>query len=385
MTAENNRSEGNLKRVLMIAFHYPPQHGSSGLQRTLSFGNYLSEFGWHPIILSANPRAYREINNGQVNDISQEVKVYRAFALDTTRHLSIKGRYSRLMSLPDPFISWWLAAVPKALLLIKKYRPDVIWTTYPIATAHLIGLTIHKITGIPWIADFRDSMTEPNYPENRAQKAVYQWIERCTVKYCTKAVFTTPGAVKMYADRYPGLSDSRWAIIGNGYDEKIFKSVEDEIASTANASKAGSRIVLVHSGILYPSERDPRCFFAAIAELKSEGRISAEKISIVLRATGHDSIYERMLLDLNINDIVSLEPSIAYRDAFREMLSADGLIIFRDGRVLKTQREPSPHQFEDGIADNSVTLFTCGVTVQFGVGINIDIGTHDQGSAFREG
>lgn len=318
-----------MNRVLMIAYHYPPQHGSSGLQRTLSFGNYLPEFGWEPIVLTAHPRAYPAIDNGQVGDISKNIRVYRAFALDTSRHLSINGRYSRLMALPDPFVTWWLGAVPKALYLIKKYRPDVIWTTYPIATAHLIGISIHKLTGIPWIADFRDSMTESNYPRDRRKKKVYQWIERCTVKLCTTAVFTTPGAVEMYSERYPDLPKNRWVAIGNGYDENLFRSVEEDLASTQEDVKKSTRIVLVHSGILYPDERDPQCFFSAVSELKREGKIDAEKINIVLRATGHDTLYQGMLIDFDISDIVSLEPSIAYRDAFREMLSSDGLIIFQ--------------------------------------------------------
>jgi hypothetical protein len=46
-----------VKRVLMIAFHYPPMHGSSGIQRTLKFSQYLPRSGWEPIILSAHPRA----------------------------------------------------------------------------------------------------------------------------------------------------------------------------------------------------------------------------------------------------------------------------------------------------------------------------------------
>ncbi|WP_276678948.1 hypothetical protein [Nitrosomonas europaea] len=40
----------------------------------------------------------------------------------------------------------------------------MIWSTYPIATAHLIGLTLQRLTGIPWMADFRDPMVQPDYP-----------------------------------------------------------------------------------------------------------------------------------------------------------------------------------------------------------------------------
>jgi len=153
-----------VKRVLMIAYHFPPLHGSSGMQRTLRFARYLPDHGWEPIILAPSPRAYEQIDSGQLADIPQQVRIHRAFALDTARHLKVMGRYPRVLALPDRWVSWWLGAVPAGWYLIKKYKPDVIWSTYPIATAHLIGLTLQRLTGIPWMADFRDPMVQPDYP-----------------------------------------------------------------------------------------------------------------------------------------------------------------------------------------------------------------------------
>ncbi len=68
-----------MKRVLLIAFHYPPVKGSSGLQRTLAFSRYLLEFGWRSAVLSISPRAYRAISDEQMNDIPPDCLVVRAF------------------------------------------------------------------------------------------------------------------------------------------------------------------------------------------------------------------------------------------------------------------------------------------------------------------
>ena len=46
-----------MKKVLMVAYHFPPLAGSSGIQRTLRFAQQLPEFGWEPIVLTAHPRA----------------------------------------------------------------------------------------------------------------------------------------------------------------------------------------------------------------------------------------------------------------------------------------------------------------------------------------
>ena len=53
------------KRILMVAFHFPPQRGSSGVQRTLKFSRYLGGHGWKPVVLSAHPRAYEHKGDDQ--------------------------------------------------------------------------------------------------------------------------------------------------------------------------------------------------------------------------------------------------------------------------------------------------------------------------------
>lgn len=162
-----------VKRVLMIAYHYPPVRGSSGVQRTLKFSRYLADYGWEPIVLTAHPRAYSGIGNDQLHEVPEHITVKRAFALDTARQLSFRGAYPGFLALPDRWVSWWLGAVPAGLNLIRKYKPTVILSTYPIATAHLIGLTLARLTGLPWIADFRDSMTEEAHPTDPNVRRIF--------------------------------------------------------------------------------------------------------------------------------------------------------------------------------------------------------------------
>jgi glycosyltransferase involved in cell wall biosynthesis len=316
-----------VKRVLMIAYHYPPMRGSSGIQRTLKFSRYLSEHDWHPVVLSAHPRAYASTSDDQMKEIPADVPVHRAFALDTSRHLAIKGRYLGALALPDRWASWWFGGVTAGLRLIRKYRPEVIWSTYPIATAHLIALCLHRITGIPWVADMRDPMTDTSYPPNPVTRRVYQWIERQTVLHCDAVVCTTPGTIKMYRHRFPDIPEARFSLIENGYDEENFASAEAGL--TAAVSPNTGPFVLVHSGVIYPSERDPIPFFQALAELASQGRISPETLHVRLRATGHDDYLKKLIAEHNIGGLVSLAPPVSYREALSEMLTADGLLVLQ--------------------------------------------------------
>jgi len=276
--------------------------------------------------MSIRRQAYPESSDDQLADIPEYVEVKRTFALDTARHLSFRGRYPAVLAYPDRWITWWFGSIVPALQIIRRHRPSIIWSTYPIATAHLIGLTLHRITGIPWVADFRDSMTEENYPPDTNRRRVYRWIERHTVSRAAYSVFTAPGTAAMYADRYPNIDRSRFLCILNGFDEDTFGAAEN-INSPAPVNE-GKR-VLLHSGILYPSERDPTEFFAAIKQLIDEDCRDLAEFEIRLRASGYDETLWRQIKEFEIAEYVKLLPALGYSHALREMMQADGLLLFQ--------------------------------------------------------
>lgn len=313
------------KRALLIAFHFPPQAASSGIQRTLSFSKHLGRYGWEPMVLSAHPRAYSQQNPSQLASVPADLVVRRVFALDSKRHMGIRGRYLELLSLPDRWISWWLGAIPSGLSLIRKYKPQVIWSTFPIASAHLIGLTLHRLTGLPWIADFRDPMLQPAYPTSGRQRAIYGWIESQAIKRCSYALFTTQRALDSYKTRFPKVPAAKFRLIENGFDEDEFGRLMDEAAPP----QRGQRLTLLHSGVLYKQGRDPQAFLAALATLKASGKIEAASLRVILRAPGDIDGIAACVAQHGVADIVDVLPPIPYREALNEMLAADALLLFQ--------------------------------------------------------
>lgn len=310
----------------MVAYHFPPMSASSGIQRTLRFAQYLPDLGWEPTVLTAHPRAYSHVSDAGLSEVPAALHVHRVFALDAARHFSVRGSYPQLLAIPDRWWSWLLAAVPAGVALIRKLKPDVLWTTYPIATAHLIGYTLHRLTGIPWIADFRDPMAQDDYPPDPLEHRAYEWIECRALRHCERAVFTAPGALALYSARYPALARSRLAIIENGYDEDAFAEAEQVRRVSRRRAEP---LLLVHSGTIYPSERDPRALFAALAALQKNGDIRPGELRIVLRASGCDEHLSALIRDSEVGGIVTLAPALPYRAALAEMLSADGLLILQ--------------------------------------------------------
>src|SRR5690348_3478313 len=103
------------RRLLLVAFQFPPFAGGSGVHRASKFVQYLPDNGWQPYVLTANPRAYESRNH---NRTAAGQRAIRAFALDAQRHLSFKGRYLRALALPDRWSSWLLGAIPRGVAAV---------------------------------------------------------------------------------------------------------------------------------------------------------------------------------------------------------------------------------------------------------------------------
>jgi glycosyltransferase involved in cell wall biosynthesis len=319
-----------VKRLLMVAFHYPPFQGSSGVLRTWNFSRYLPRFGWQPLVVTAAERAYPDVRSSAEEGalrIPENVTIERAFALDAARHFAIAGRFPRWLALPDRWLSWYPAAVASALRLAKRERPQVLWSTYPIATAHLIAQTVRRRSGLPWVADFRDSMTEEHYPTDPRQHAIYRRIEQRTIRDAAAIVFTTEGTRRMYCERYRDVDPQKFHVVPNGFDEESFGAAELRVR--ASESARGGPMTLLHSGVLYPSERDPKPFFKALGALRRAGRLTPGDLRVVLRASGHDALIARMLEEFAITDLVELAAPIPYGAALAEMLSVDALLLLQ--------------------------------------------------------
>jgi hypothetical protein len=299
------------------------------VHRTLAFTRHLDSNGWNVRVLTASLKPNHNWSEQQFSLNPKHVQVIRAFARDVSRHFSWRGKYLRHMALPDNWQSWVVGGVVSGLISVIRHKPDVIVSTYPIASAHIIAYVLHCITGVPWVSDLRDPMAQTGYPSDPLRKKIYEWIERKIVKHCRFAIVTAPGAKVLYQQRFPEIADDFWQIIPNGYDEKLFDQLKPVVTVPSKVAAKEKRCVVLHSGLIYPDERDPSQLFSALSELKQEGAPNIEHLLLRLRATGNDKLYQQQIDQLNIADLVKLEPPISYLPALEEMLGVDGLLLLQ--------------------------------------------------------
>ena len=291
--------------------------------------------GWTPVVLAPNSRAYEHVDRKQLDLIPEGLVVERSFCLDSARHLSIAGRYPDWLAVPDRWMSWVPGGVVKGMQAVRKHGLSMIWSTYPIATSHVIGSILAKRTGIPWVADFRDPMVEwdsDNETFVPSQPAILKSrlrIEARCVESASALVFCTEGARDICLERHESLHPEKCHVISNGYEEWSFIQAE-RLAAERSAPTRSGILQLVHSGTIYPTpDRDPGPFLDAIRSLKDSGLISASNLNIKFRASGHDAYLKNLFEERGINDIVEVAEALPYISALAEMISVDGLLVFQ--------------------------------------------------------
>lgn len=232
------------------------------------------------------------------------------------------------MARPDRWVSWQFDAIRQGLRLIEEFKPDVIWSTYPATTAHVIASKLHRKTGIPWVAVSSSPWPKTTTPPIRSRGNNF-WILKPMLRpkpaFC---VFTTPGAARIYQQRYPTHAE-RMVVLENGYDEESFSAVKAASPATGSLADGTRPLIMLHSGIVYPSERDPTQLFQALGNLHKEGTLSPADLRVRFRASVHDDLLQSLAQAHGAQDFIELCPAVPYREALAEMLSVDALLVMQ--------------------------------------------------------
>jgi glycosyltransferase involved in cell wall biosynthesis len=317
-----------MRHVLFVAFHYPPEASSSGVLRTLKYTRYLGEHGWRTTVLTLKRGAYEIQDPGLERQIPVDVRVVRTRFLNVKRHLSIRGVYPGLLAVPDSWIGWWPWAVLAGQRVMRLDPVDLVYSTSPHATAHLVALWLAQRAGRPWVADFRDPWYE-DPPEPGTPRAVH-WaakrLERMVVHRANRVVASTERGRSRMAARYPSEPPEKFTAIANGYDE------EDFGATVSPAPEPRQELVIVHAGSLNPEFRDPRPLFAAVWEAANAGAIDISKLRFRFLGAGAFGASEGMGQALEATGLkgrVEFRPRVTYDQALAELAKAELLLLLQ--------------------------------------------------------
>lgn len=331
-----------MKRLLVVTYYFPPS-GGAGVQRVLKWVKYLRDFDVEPVVLTVNAGAYPEVDETLGRDVPAGVEVHRTRSLDpfgvyarltgrsrrgavadATGRISSGGSWAERVArwaranvfLPDARIGWVPFAVREALRLTQASRFDAVLTSGPPHSAHLVGRVLHRRTGLPWIADFRDPWTDIHYnealPRTPAARTLDEAMECSVLRHATVVTTVSPSLQRLLAakvDRSP--ADIR--IIYNGYDAEDFEAEPPEPDSLC--------FTLSYLGTLYGQ---PGALWQSLARLRERGEVDRLRVRLVGRMPP-DTVHT--LKAHGLSEEVEVVPYVSHDEAVQEMRRATALLL----------------------------------------------------------
>ena len=222
-----------------MTMYFPPA-GGGGVARPLKLATHLPELGIETHVLA--PDDPKWLARDDELDIPAEAHVHRA------RYVGPRGRlpaeelhglsgadralrqaalFGRRLLLPDEFVSWGLTAIPAARKIVRDEKIDIVITTSPPASVNLIGAAVKQATGVPWVADLRDSVAaNPDRRVDRLSVRVKEQGQSLVARLIAKradAVITVSEAI---SQEMRDLGAERVETIPNGSDFEDFEGLE---------------------------------------------------------------------------------------------------------------------------------------------------------------
>lgn len=327
-----------LKKVLVIAYYFPPM-GLSGVQRALKFVKHLPEFGWKPIVLTIAPTAYYAYDETLLDELDMRVvEVHRTETRDVTKTATKLSRsrqfkmpkepLRRLMSLasqaifiPDNKIGWKKFALAKASEIIEKNGDiEVIFSTAPPFTSHLVALELRKKYRVPIVVDFRDPWVENplHFYLTPLHRRWHQRLEERVLLGADRIVAVNRVLKEQFLRAYRGkLTHRDIAIITHGYDAQDFEGLPKTRVNTG-------KFRLLYSGTFHTSERSPKPFFLALKKAIEQNPELGEKVEA--RFVGlFPTEYIKFAKSLGLERLIQVEGYKSHRETLAENFQADVL------------------------------------------------------------
>lgn len=347
--------------VLIMAHGFAPA-SMIGTMRTLRLVRRMVSAGWQPTVLMSSPETYSAStpqDPALMDRVPASVRIEHAPTLRPLDRLSravrrdskpvrpsgaspaglqpagnpslFRGVYSvadELTSIPDREVGWVVPAVLKAMRLIRRDQPMALYSTAPPWSAQVAAYAVSKLSGLPWVADFRDPWARAPWRESQPdrQRRAGVRLESRVVRRASAILFATPANRDEYAAHYGPALARKFFVVPNGCDPEEFRDVPRRTPDDL--------FTLLHAGSLY-GQRSPVPLFQAVAGAIAKGTIDRRRFRVQLIGTSTlDRDITSAISDLGLGDIVVSSPRVPRREIIQAMASASALLALQPGTTV---------------------------------------------------
>jgi glycosyltransferase involved in cell wall biosynthesis len=311
-------------KLLLVTLYFPPA-GGGGVQRPLKFASHLPALGIETHVLA--PDDPKWMHTDAELPLPTQAWVHRA------RYVGPRGRriadelhgrsgldlalrrastIGRRALVPDENVTWNATAIPKAISIVRSEGIDVVLTTSPPGSIHLIGAAVKKATGVAWVADLRDSIVLHPHRSNEGAAAFVKEKARAGVaRLVARQADAIVAAAESIAEETRAIQPrGRVVTIANGCDFDDFAGLE---------YRRTDRFRLTHAGSFF-GKRDPKPFLQALADSGLE--------DVTVRFVGDFRPGDREFMEsLGLADRVELIEYVPRRRSLALQRDSDALLL----------------------------------------------------------
>lgn len=309
--------------------------GMGGVQRTLKFAKYLTQFGWTPTVITDSPKKYFAIDKSLLreaidNNINIERTGEKEFNPDAIvvkapneRLRKLRSITSSFVFIPDSKIGWKKKALKKIDEIWEKYGGfDVVFATAPPYTDFLIGLEVKRKYTIPLVIDYRDAWVDSavlNYYPTPLHKHKNIKLESEVIKLAD-VIITTNRRVKEYIlSRYDNLEYNDIKIIPHGYDKEDF-----EIASSGELPET-NKFRITYAGSFYT--RNAEFYFKGIKIFFDNNPDLKDKVEFCF-VCNLTKDYKELIEKLGITSYIKETGYLEHIECVKYIMSSDILFLY---------------------------------------------------------
>jgi Glycosyl transferase 4-like domain len=355
----------SLRNVLFVTYYFPP-NGEMGARTCAQIARYLPLHGWKPTIVTIDRDSIEKKFLESTDKLAEwgladsvvrarpwlhPLDLYRvgkklasaltqsrnqpatgedaAAAFEIDNSAGLRGALLSMLSFPDLYTGWIAPAVLAGLRTIKQTNAEAVISSAPCWTSHLSAYLISRLSGLPWLAHYRDPLAvglTMEKPLSAFETRLLARLETMVLAQANRVICVTEEHCALLRTSYPQFDEGKFLSVLNGFDGGDWEHLGDPPARRDN------RFCITYAGSLY-IKRNPTPVFRALRTLIDAGEMAPEDVRVELigwcEVSEGRSVADQ-IEEAGLGEIVHLAGPRPHKETLQRLTQSDLLLLLAE-------------------------------------------------------